>query len=368
MTHELEYELGFSREEIAACLAREGLLSLELEFTKKCNLRCIYCYASAGDPLEGELTLDELIGVIEQARQLGARTIVLLGGGEPFLFPHVKEVIWHVRSVGLSPAIFTNGMLLTKGLCRFLSDHHVKVAIKHNSFLPTVQDALAGVAGAHRLINRGLRLLMESGYPGKDRPLCIQSVICRQNKDEIEAMWTWARERGITPYFEVLTNQGRARQHPHLALAPGEIQTIFQKLSEIDRDRFGNRWIPRPPIAGFTCRRHLYSCLVNSQGFVQACTGVDLSVGNVRDKALATILRESRVVRDLRRIYQRIDPACRACDSAGACYGCRGNAYQATGSYLAADPACWLGRRTEAADCRWPGGREDEACGSSLSR
>ena len=352
MNHNLEIELGFSQEEIAACLAGEGLLSLELEFTRRCNLRCIYCYASADGPLEGELTLDELIDVVEQAKNLGARKIVLLGGGEPFLFPHVKDVIRHIHCLGLSQAVFTNGALLTSELCRFLSDHRVKVAVKHNSFQPAIQDALAGVAGAHRLINRGLRLLMESGYPGVDRPLCIQSVVCRQNIDEIEAMWVWARERSITPYFEVLTNQGRARQNPHLTLAPGEMQAVFQRLSEIDRERFGARWTPRPPIAGFTCRRHLYSCLVNSRGFVQPCTGVDLSVGSVREKPLAAILHESKVIRDLRRVYQRIDSWCQACEFAGECYGCRGNAYQATGNYLAADPACWLLRRGETGTCR----------------
>jgi len=355
VTHELEYELGFSREEIGACLDRQGLLSLELEFTKRCNLRCIYCYSSAGDALKGELRLDEIIGVIEQARQLGARTIVLLGGGEPLLFPHIKEVIRHIRSVGLSQAVFTNGLLLTKELCRFLSDHRVKVAIKFNSFLPAVQDVLAGVVGTHRRINRGLRLLMDSGYPDGDRPLCITSVICRQNEDEIEAMWTWARERGITPYFEVLTYQGRARQNPHLLLAPEEIQAVFQRLAEIDRERFGAHWSPRPPIAGFTCRRHLYSCLVNSQGFVQPCTGVDCFVGNIRETPLATILRESRVIRDLREVYQRILPGCQGCEYAGECYGCRGNAYQATGSYLAADPACWLDPRRRTGNCRSSG-------------
>ena len=344
--------MGFSQAEIAACLAEDGLLSLELEFTKKCNLRCTYCYSSAGDALAEELTLDELVGVIEQARQLGARKIVLLGGGEPFLFPHLKEVIRHIHSLGLSQAVFTNGTLLTRELCRFLFAHRVSVAIKRNSFRPAIQDTLAGVTGAHRPINRGLRLLMEEGYPAKDRPLCIQTVICRQNREEIEEMWIWARDRGITPYFEVLTNQGRARQNPHLALTPGETQTIFQMLSEIDHRRFGSRWLPRPPIAGFTCRRHLYSCLVNSQGFVQPCTGVDLSVGNIREKSLAAVLRESGVIRDLRGIYRHIDPKCQACGFAGECYGCRGNAYQATGSYLAADPACWLNQPKEAgADC-----------------
>jgi radical SAM protein with 4Fe4S-binding SPASM domain len=355
VNHDLEYELGFSREEIAACLAREALLSLELEFTRKCNLRCVYCYASAGGPLDGELTLDELVCVIEQARQLGVKKIVLLGGGEPFLSPHVKEVIRHIHSLGLSQAVFTNGTLLTRELCRFLSDHHVTVAVKHNSLRSAIQDALADMVGAHRLISRGLRLLMEAGYPGENRPLCIQSIVCRQNMDEIEGMWIWARERGITPYFEVLTNQGRARQNLNLVLAPGEIQAIFQNLSEIDRERFGVRWAPKPPIAGFTCRRHLYSCLVNSQGYVQPCTGVDLSVGNIREKPLATILHGSKVIRDLRRVYQRMDSGCRVCEFQGECYGCRGNAYQASGDYLAADPACWLVQGKEAGTCCSPG-------------
>lgn len=342
MSHELEQELGFSQEEIAACLAKQGLLSLELEFTKRCNLRCTYCYSSAGDALGQELTLRELLGVIEQARELGARKIILLGGGEPFLFTQVKEVIRHIHSLGLSQAVFTNGTLLTRELCRFLYDHRVSVAIKGNSFRPAIQDSLAGVTGAYGSIARGLRLLMEEGYPAKDCSLCLQSVVCRPNMEEIQEMWVWARDRGITPYFEVLTNQGRARQNPDLALTPGETHTIFQTLSEIDSRGYDFHWLPRPPIAGFTCRRHLYSCLVNSQGFVQPCTGVDVSIGNIREKPLGALLRESRVIHDLRGIYRRIDPKCQTCGFAGECYGCRGNAYQATGSYLAADPACWL--------------------------
>jgi radical SAM protein with 4Fe4S-binding SPASM domain len=235
--------------------------------------------------------------------------------------------------------------------------HRVTVAVKQNSFLPAVQDQLAGVRGAHAGIQRGLRLLMDAGYPDAGHRLCVQSIICRANRAEIGDMWVWAREHGITPYFEALTDQGRAREHPDLTLAAEELQQVFQELAEIDERRFGISWNARPPIAGFTCRRHLYSCLVNSQGFVQPCPGVDISVGNVREKPLGDILRESRVIRELRSIYRVIDPACQACRFAGTCYGCRGNAYQATGNYLAADPGCWL-RSTVAGETRACGGGE----------
>jgi radical SAM protein with 4Fe4S-binding SPASM domain len=342
MSHELNSELGFSAADIAACLDRGGLLSLELEFTRLCDLRCTYCYASAGEALPGELSLRELVSAVEQAKRLGAQRIVLLGGGEPLLFPALSELIQHIHALGLSQALFTNGMRLTAEVCRFLFDHRVTVAVKHNSFLPAVQDALAGVSGAYQRIQRGLGLLMASGYPDPDHSLCIQSVICRANRDEMADMWTWARERGITPYFEVLTDQGRAKQHPSLNLPPEEIRLVFERLAAIDRERFGIAWVPRPPIAGFTCRRHLYSCLVTAQGFVQPCPGVEVSIGNIRETPLEAILRDSRVITDLRGVFQRIDRTCQACRFAGACYGCRGNAYQVTGNYLAADPGCWL--------------------------
>jgi radical SAM protein with 4Fe4S-binding SPASM domain len=357
VSRELDSELGFSQEEIAECLARQGLLSLELEFTRACNLRCTYCYSSAGEALENELSLDELCAVVEHARDLGARRIILLGGGEPLLFPAVREIVQHIDALGLSQAIFTNGICLDTALCRFLFEHRVTVAVKQNSFLPAVQDALAGVRGAHEGIQRGLRLLMDAGYPDAEHRLCVQSVICRANRAEMSDMWVWAREHGITPYFEALTDQGRAREHPDLTLSAAELRQVFQELAEIDRRRFGISWNARPPIAGFTCRRHLYSCLVNSQGFVQPCPGVDISVGNVREKPLGDILRESRVIRELRSIYRVIDPACQACRFAGTCYGCRGNAYQATGNYLAADPGCWL-RSTVAGETRACGGGE----------
>jgi radical SAM protein with 4Fe4S-binding SPASM domain len=338
----LESDLGFGKAEIEDCLSRGGLLSLELEFTRKCNLRCSYCYSSAGNALEGEMSADRIADVARQAKALGARKIVLLGGGEPLLFPPFREIVTEIRGLGLSQTLFTNGILLTPGDCRFLFESGVNVVVKKNSLDPAVQDELAGVPGAHRGIFRGLRLLQEAGFPGEGRFLGIQSVICRRNLAEIEPMWAWARDRRITPYFEVLTCQGRAAENRHLDLTPEEIRDLFHKLARIDAERFGFHWIPRPPIAAFTCRRHLYSCLVNSQGYVQPCTGIDMHLGNVLRTALADILRESAVIRDLRRIYDTIAPECRQCYFGGDCYGCRGNAYQLTGDYLSRDPSCWV--------------------------
>ncbi|MEK6598841.1 MAG: radical SAM protein [Deltaproteobacteria bacterium] len=347
LNYETIHGLDFTNEEIAACLVRGGLLSLELEFSKRCNLKCIYCYASAGSALDNELELPEIKGVIDQAQELGARKIILLGGGEPLMYEGLEQVVEYIHSKGLKQSMFTNGMLLTEDLACFLFRHDVSVVIKNNSNIPEVQDALAGVKGAYNKIRQGLEYLLIAGYPSGECQLGIQTIICRQNIKEIPDMWIWARERGIIPYFEILTTQGRAKERRELQVSVNEVKDVFEKLEKIDETRFGNKWSPHPTIASFTCKRHLYSCLINSQGYIQPCTGIDMPVGNVKTERLADILKRSPVIQKLRSIYANIEGECKGCEFAFDCYGCRGNAYQTTGNYLASDPACWLNKKVK---------------------
>jgi len=340
-TANMAHELGFDDSEIAECLERKGLLSIELEFTKKCNLRCLYCYSSAGEPEKDELTLDEIKSVILQAKNIGAKKIILLGGGEPLLFQGFCDVVEYINSIGLQQVVFTNGTLVTKEIATFLFKMGVAVVIKSNSYKSEVQDILAGVKGAFKNIRNGIKHLIDAGYPGKGASLGIQTIICRHNIDELPSMWMWARERQIIPYFEILTYQGRVKENKDLIVPIAEIKDLFSRLEIIDRERFDMKWTSKPTIAAFSCKRHLYSCLINSQGNVQPCTGVDMHVGNIRRTPLEDILESSPVVANLRNIYAKIEGNCKTCEHNYECYGCRGNAYQITGNYLASDPTCW---------------------------
>ncbi len=358
LNYEVIHGLDFTDEEIAASLRRGGLLTLELEFSKKCNLRCVYCYASAGEALENELTQEELKGIVLQAKALGARKIILLGGGEPLIYDGLRNIVEFIRSAGLGQSVFTNGMLMTEDLARFLFERGVTIVVKRNSNVPEVQDFLSGVKNSHAKIKAGLDLLIQAGYPEGQTQLGIQTVICAQNIKEIPELWIWARERGIIPYFEIITNQGRAKESKDLAVSNEQLREVFDRLQEIDEKRFAHQWSPRPTIASFTCKRHLYSCLVNSQGYVQPCTGIDMSVGDLRKESLADILRKSPVIQNLRNIYSTIEGECQSCEFASDCYGCRGNAYQQTGNYLASDPACWIRKQSlQAAAKKAAGGR-----------
>jgi radical SAM protein with 4Fe4S-binding SPASM domain len=210
-----------------------------------------------------------------------------------------------------------------------------------NSMREDVQDSLAAVPGTFKRIQEGIGHLKSAGYPHPDHALGIETIICSQNIGELPAMWVWARDQGIVPYFEMITYQGRAKKNLGLNVPPADLHGLFLELARIEHERYGHVWAPHPPFAALSCNRHEYSCTLNSRGYVQPCTGVDVPIGNIRHARLADIVATSPVLEAMRDIRSRLQGACRGCSLGHECYGCRGLAYHVTGDMFAADPLCW---------------------------
>ncbi len=85
----------FSKKDIVQNAGR--LLMLDIDFGRECSLRCPTCFRRKNvtdDSGNSDLSFDELLGVISDARELGLREIKICGAGEPFenldlLFPTV---------------------------------------------------------------------------------------------------------------------------------------------------------------------------------------------------------------------------------------------------------------------------------------
>jgi len=333
-------DFEFPLQDIEETARRGGLLSMEIEFSLRCNYRCPYCYVPRQPDVTKELTKAEIRDVIRQAARLGARKIIILGG-EPTIYPHIMEMIAFIREEGLDVEMFTNGSGITADFAQALAAHHVRVVLKMNSFDEATQDRLTGISGSYRQIRRSMAHLKQAGYPSGDLFLAVSTVICRENHHEIMPMWQWLRDQGIAPYFEIITPQANAADHPELHVPPEDLERLFHDIARLDRERYGHIWEPQPPLMGNKCLRHRFSCLVTARGDVLPCVGVTIPVGNIRETPLAEILRNSEVIQNLKRHRETIKGPCRECDRAAECYGCRGAAFQMTGDYLASDPLCW---------------------------
>jgi radical SAM protein with 4Fe4S-binding SPASM domain len=344
----------FTSEEIEQTRRSNGLLTMEIEVGTLCNFACRYCYVGDGiavKPLEAEceLTLEEIQDVIAQAQALGARKIILLGG-EPMLYEFTLGLCDWIRARGMGVELFTNGTNMTAGASKRLFDAGVHVVLKWHSSNADTQSWLSGVPDAHHVIHQAYQHLRTAGYPGPHAKFALSTVICRQNIEELPALWCWMREIGIEPYFEMITPQGRAIENG-ATLSPSveDLHRLFELIQKLDAEKFGRVWEAQPPLVGNTCLRHSFSCLINAKGDVMPCVGVQIPVGNIRKQPLAKILEDSEVIEDLRNHKMTIQGACGQCDKAASCYGCRGAAYQMTGNYLGSDPLCW--RNQDGAEC-----------------
>jgi MoaA/NifB/PqqE/SkfB family radical SAM enzyme len=349
------YNMEFTEAEIREAVAANRLLSMEIEFSRACNFRCAYCYLEDRTASADEMSREEIKGVLLQARDLGARKIIILGG-EPSIYPHLIEMVYFLGHLGVDIEMFTNGSGVTPELAAVLAEERVRVVVKMNSRNEAIQDRLAGKSGAFRIIETAFRNLRQAGYPFNGLFLAASTVICRQNINELPALWQWLREQQIEPYFEVLTPQANALENIWLDVGPAELRELFQSLATIDRERFGRIWEPQPPLVGNRCMRHQVSCVVNSKGLVTPCVGVTIQLGSIREQRLADILCH-QVVCNLKNFRQMIKGPCASCEKSEECYGCRGAAYQMTGDYLASDPTCW--RNNEA------GGRDADMSGKT---
>ena len=96
--------------------------------TKRCNLYCQHCYASADTATApGELTTAEGEALLDDLADYGA-PVVLFSGGEPMVRDDLVELIEHASDAGLRPVLSTNGTLITAENARRMKEAGLKYA------------------------------------------------------------------------------------------------------------------------------------------------------------------------------------------------------------------------------------------------
>ena len=318
------------------------LLAIRLETNKSCNLRCRYCYAQSGEDSAKIADLNVLKRIVSEAKELGIRSVVVIGGGEPTLHPNFRDLIAYIDSLGIIPMLFSNTVLMTEELAGFLYEHNASVMGKLDSLKPEVQDYLAGKEGAFEDIKKGLENLLNAGFskPAEsgELRLGVSFVSNKMNLEEIEEIWHFCRQNNIFPNMEILTPTGRANDElEDKLLTADEIKEYKLKLLEIDRKYYGYDWLPYTPITASGCLQHLYSLYINIDGNVRPCAPTKLDEHpalridgkypyNINRMSLREIYG-SDLFTYVRNIDKVLEGKCGNCEHMEECIGCRGYAY-----------------------------------------
>jgi MoaA/NifB/PqqE/SkfB family radical SAM enzyme len=175
--------------------------------TKRCNLRCRYCYP-VGDEPDSILDLD--LQLLEKIRP--HNPAINFTGGEPLLYAPLFDLIIRAKALRFFPIILSTNALLIDRMTSELSliDHLI---ISLHSVDERINDALLGVPGATREIRKkiGLCALLSRVFGFH---LSVHSVISPENLDGIEEIVHYCESMGIT--WSTSPEHGRYYPHPDL--------------------------------------------------------------------------------------------------------------------------------------------------------
>lgn len=82
--------------------------------TRKCNLRCAFCYAKRAEYSEADtIQFDDLKRIVDFCNEVKVKYIIF-SGGEPTLYPHLLNILEYIKNkkYDMLPTIATNGIVL----------------------------------------------------------------------------------------------------------------------------------------------------------------------------------------------------------------------------------------------------------------
>ncbi len=91
-------------------------LSITLEVSRSCNLRCQFCYNAwkiAERPVTGELPTARVFALLEKVIAEAGPDEITLSGGEPLLRPDLCAIVEFIKKRGVKVGLVTNGTAMT---------------------------------------------------------------------------------------------------------------------------------------------------------------------------------------------------------------------------------------------------------------
>jgi uncharacterized protein len=211
--------------------------------TNQCNLRCRYCYASAGDwtpqVMDWHFATSAIERVIENAKATEAKNMLLgfHGGGEP-LFPWelIKRIVIYAEDrraqEGLQLAVFsaTNGVLSERQL-EWIVKHFASLNISFDG-LPHVQDyhrPLPSGKGSFEFVDRTMRFLDAHNFN-----YGVRSTISSYNVDLMEESLDFIGQnyKVKSVHFEPLFYCGRCKTSGSLSPEMQKFADHFRRCEE----------------------------------------------------------------------------------------------------------------------------------------
>jgi 12,18-didecarboxysiroheme deacetylase len=340
--------------------------------TRRCNLKCLHCYAQAGaQAAPDELNLGEGLALLQDLKELGT-PVVLFSGGEPLMRPDLLELVHWTVTAGLRAVVSTNGTLITRemaGRLKELGLSYVGISLDGTA---ATHDRFRGQPGAFAAAMAGVRHCQEA-----DLKVGLRFTLSRLNWQEVPAIFDLVEEYRIPRIcFYHLVYAGRGSRLVKEALSHGQTRELLDLICARTRRLFaGGQAVEVLTVDNHADGPYIYLKLLkedperaaevlellkmnegNNSGRGIGCVSWNgevhadqfwrhYSFGNVRERPFSEIWTDlsNPLMARLKDKKRHVTGRCARCRWLDVCAGnFRVRAEALTGDLWAPDPACYL--------------------------
>jgi radical SAM protein with 4Fe4S-binding SPASM domain len=332
--------------------ANGGLRYGIIEVTTRCQLRCPGCYMVRRDALNrGQMTLEQAIRVLDLCREyrgIELETMDILGG-EPLLWPHLKEYVDELLRREIKPWIFTNMLAITSEMAGWLRERGVHITGKlniSNEDDPGQIHLQAEMIGstretAHKLF-RAIDIFKNAGY--RDPMFRLQNLLRKKNLPFVPGYIYFCRMNGIGVDLELM-GSGEAIDSDYFSVAPTpeELAGLIRELDMLGKESMAGSAMERqdgfyePPEFRNPMDKVLMPHLFGScpfydnglyfavDGHIRACSNSTTVLSRITDQDPIRTAYHSTLVCNRRQLCQKnVGEPCHSCKRWDKCRGgCR---------------------------------------------
>jgi len=326
-------------------------LWLLAEVTYRCPLHCAFCYNPTDyvSHTQNELTTEEWLRALREARKMGALQLGI-SGGEPLLRDDIEEIVAEAGGLGYYSNLITSGVGLTeKRIAEFKRGGLDHIQLSMHDITKEINNFITDT-NTFQLKQKVAAMIKDYGYP-----MVLNVVIHRYNIEHIGEILEMAEALGAE-YVELANTQyyGWSLVNRAQLMPTREQIEKAEAITNKFRERVGSKMRVFFVVPDYYSDRPK-KCMngwgevfmiVTADGTVLPCHSArvlpNMTFPNVRENGLEWAWTESPAFNKYRGDSWMKEP-CRTCpEKEKDLGGCRCQAFLLTGDAETADPVCSL--------------------------
>lgn len=234
------------------------LSEISIEILQRCPNRCIYCSSHSNPQATHIIPFEIIKNVIDDAKSLGCKT-VCLSGGEPFLHPHILNIISYIAKLQLTCYVYTSGIYMKDEVYSSLPNEYIeairgmvdKVIFNVEADSSTLYDKIMGTdVGGFDIMKKSINDCVSSGLVVETHVVPMQV-----NFKHLKSIFEMCYQLGVSKVSILrLVLQGRALENLSLVKLTGEDSWEVTKLIKALKEAYKGKVRIGLPYSDSNCR------------------------------------------------------------------------------------------------------------------